>query len=148
MIYVFLNDYFSSERGMTVEMATLSLVLFAMGGFFGQGVGGFLGQYLYNRDKRWPCVLMGCTTIISVLPMFYLLNTSEIGDPLFFIVCIFAGFIIAMNGPNVRSVLQNVCVPETRGTAFAFFNLFDDVGKGAGPALVVVLVKLCNGSRR
>ena len=43
---------------------------------------------------------------------------------------------------------QNVCVPETRGTAFAFFNLADDLGKGAGPVLVVSLIKSCKGQRR
>jgi hypothetical protein len=34
------------------------------------------------------------------------------------------------------------------GTAFAFFNLADDLGKGAGPVLVVALIKACDGSRR
>lgn len=34
------------------------------------------------------------------------------------------------------------------GTAFAFFNLSDDLGKGAGPVLVVALIKACNGVRR
>jgi hypothetical protein len=48
--------------------------------------------------------------------------------------------------PNITP--QNVCVPETRGTAFAFFNLADDLGKGAGPVLVVSLIKSCNGQRK
>ncbi len=43
---------------------------------------------------------------------------------------------------------QNVCVPAIRGTAFAVFSLTDDIGKGLGPALVVVFIKACNGSRR
>jgi hypothetical protein len=34
------------------------------------------------------------------------------------------------------------------GTAFAFFNLADDLGKGAGPVLVVALIKACGGARR
>lgn len=29
--------------------------------------------------------------------------------------------------------LQNVCLPEIRGTAFALFTLTDDIGKGLGP---------------
>ena len=36
--------------------------------------------------------------------------------------------------------LQNVCAPETRGTAFAIFNLTDDIGKGAGPGESVLLL--------
>ncbi|CAN0121241.1 unnamed protein product, partial [Hapterophycus canaliculatus] len=35
---------------------------------------------------------------------------------------------------------RNVTLPSTRGTAFGVFNLFDDLGKGLGPALVSVLV--------
>ena len=45
----------------------------------------------------------------------------------------------------MRSVLQNVCTPETRGTAFALFNLTDDIGKGGGPLIVATLVVACNG---
>jgi predicted MFS family arabinose efflux permease len=31
MIYVFLNDYFSADRGLSVELATAALVLFGAG---------------------------------------------------------------------------------------------------------------------
>ena len=39
MIFVFLNDYFSQDRGMSVEAATGALVLFGVGGFIGQAAG-------------------------------------------------------------------------------------------------------------
>jgi hypothetical protein len=88
--------------------------------------------------------------------------------------------VAAVNGPNVRSVLQvlalllrvfsekllnmktcasfltvkyyivryqNVTYPENRGTAFALFNLSDDIGKGGGPVLVALLVRIF-GDRR
>ena len=42
MIYVFLNDYFSQDRGMSVETATGALVVFGLGGFLGQAIGKFL----------------------------------------------------------------------------------------------------------
>ena len=35
---------------------------------------------------------------------------------------------------------RNVTLPSTRGTAFGVFNLFDDLGKGLGPALVSLIV--------
>ncbi|CAN0553178.1 unnamed protein product, partial [Laminaria digitata] len=34
----------------------------------------------------------------------------------------------------------NTTLPSTRGTAFGVFNLFDDLGKGLGPALVSMFV--------
>ena len=33
----------------------------------------------------------------------------------------------------VNLCMQNVCMPEVRGTAFAIFTLTDDIGKGLGP---------------
>lgn len=45
-------------------------------------------------------------------------------------------------------MIQNVCTPEVRGTAFALYALTDDIGKGLGPALVVIFIRLCGGNRR
>ena len=41
------------------------------------------------------------------------------------------GLVVSINGPNIRTLLQNVTSPECRGTAFAFFTLADDLGKGS-----------------
>ena len=60
--------------------------------------------------------------------------------PMFLLSVMFTGFVAAIAGPNVRSVLQNVTSPENRGTAFALFTLSDDIGKGGGPVVVAFLV--------
>lgn len=44
-----------------------------------------------------------------------------------------AGIFSTATGTNVRATLMNTNAPETRGTAFAIFNLVDDLGKGLGP---------------
>ena len=106
MIYVFLNDYLSEDRGMSVEGATIALTCFGIGGLFGQIIGGWFGQVLYNINPRLQCLLMGSSTIVSVFPMLYLLNTINIHSAGFYIMAIFAGFTININGPNVRVVLQ------------------------------------------
>jgi hypothetical protein len=79
-----------------------------VGGLAGQLFGGWAGQHLYNRDPRLQCALMGATTMLSVLPMLYLLNTTYLADVGFYFMTIIAGFMVSMNGPNVRAVLQ-VC---------------------------------------
>lgn len=109
MVYVFLNDYLSSDRGLSVRTATLALTLFGIGGLVGQLWGGWYGQRLYNRDPCYQCILMGATTILSVFPMLYLLN-ARAGGALFFIMALVSGMLVSINGPNVRTVLQVMCM--------------------------------------
>jgi MFS family permease len=106
VIIVFLNDYFSEERGMTIQQATAALTCFGLGGLLGQLFGGWSGQKLYNYDPRYQTVLMGVSTLLSVIPILYLLNTSHTRDAGFFFMAWFGGFLVNINGPNVRVVLQ------------------------------------------
>lgn len=108
MIIVFLNDFLSNDKGMSVEAATAVLTCFGIGGLFGQFFGGWFGQRLYNRDPRWQCVFMGTSTMLSVPPILYILNAEIVGDAGFYFMAILGGFLVNMNGPNVRVVLQ-VC---------------------------------------
>lgn len=117
MIYVFLNDYFSSDRGMSVEAATGVLTCFGVGGLLGQLFGGWLGQRLYNKDPRLQTILMGISTVVSIGPMLYLLNTPTPGDAFFYIIGFLGGFVVNINGPNVRVVLQvkpSILLPRDR----------------------------------
>jgi MFS family permease len=106
VIYVFLNDYFSSNRGLSVEQSTMAIFTFGMGGLIGQLFGGWLGQVLYIQDKRLQCVLMSLSTLLSVLPMMYLINADVSASSGFYAMAAFAGALVSINGPNVRTVLQ------------------------------------------
>lgn len=143
MIYVFLNDYLSEDRHMTVQAATAVLTCFGIGGLAGQLFGGWFGQRLYNRQPQWQCLLMSASTLLSVPPALYVLNARTVGDIGFYFMASLFGFIVNMNGPNVRAVLQNVCMPEIRGTAFSIFTLTDDVGKGLGPGKHFMVLHEC-----
>lgn len=138
MIYVYLNDYLSANRGLSVQSATMALTIFGIGGFFGQCFGGYAGQALYNRNKRYASYLTSAATILGIFPLLYVVNGAA-GGALFYISALFAGFLVNITGPIVRSMLQNVTAPEARGTAFAFFTLTDDIGKGGGPVIVAAL---------
>lgn len=48
--------------------------------------------------------------------------------------------LVVMPVPLERSILTNVCPPELRGRANAILGIFDDLGKGLGPALVSILI--------
>lgn len=80
--------------------------------------------------------------IIGCFPLFYLLNNvgegSSYGVALLF--SMLSGFMASITGPNVRAILQNVTLPEQRGAAFALLNTTDDIGKGAGPFVIALMV--------
>jgi predicted MFS family arabinose efflux permease len=106
MIYVFLNDYLSTNRHMTIEAATITLTSFGVGGIIGQLFGGYFGQKLYNHNPRYQTILMGTSTLLAIAPMLLLINIEFSS---LFVICFVAfigGFVINMNGPNVRAVLQ------------------------------------------
>jgi predicted MFS family arabinose efflux permease len=136
MIGTFLNDFFSNDRGLSVELASTVLGVFGAGMFAGQIVGGIVGQITYNYKKSMLPLIMGSSTIFGVLPMLYMLNASDLNSMTFFVVTFLAGVFAVITGSNIRFVLQNVTSPETRGTAFSLFNLTDDVGAGSGPGML------------
>ena len=126
IITVFMSDYLSADRGLSISQATYVFTLFGLGGLCGQISGGWIGQALYNRDKRLQCLFMGICTLTAVLPMLSILSTDflplegavadETGKipvylpTMFLLSVVFTGFVAAITGPNVRSVLQ-VCIP-------------------------------------
>jgi len=143
IINTFLNDYLSADGGMTVQEATLTVMSLGVGSFFGLILGGYLGQRLYNLSPRLLPLLMGTATITSCLPLFYLFNSVDVNTSTFtrISVSVTAGLLAAIPSPNVKALLQNVTLPETRGRAFAFQVIFDDLGRGIGPLFVAQLIK-------
>ena len=140
MIGVFLNDFLVADNGApSILAATVACTVFAVGGLCGQAFGGWLGQRLYNHDKKLVAFLMGGSSILGVVPMLLLLNVPfsyGASLPIAFV----GGACASITGPNVRAVLQNCNLPETRGTTFALFALTDDLGKAFGPFLIAAFV--------
>lgn len=149
IVYVYLNDYFSEDRGLSIHEATVLLSMFGVGATIGILIGGSAGQYMYNIDKKYQCYLMGTSTVLSLLPLLVLINCDAregFSNGSFFLWMILAGITMNITGVNVNVVLQNVTTPGVRGTAFAFHALTDDLGKGGGPAAIALLIRAV-GSR-
>jgi len=148
VFFIFMNDYYSQEKGFSVETATLIVMAVGLGAIIGGFSGGLIGNKVYNINPKYLPVLCGTTILTGIIPMAFLLNyPSQAGltNPNFtlpVIIGFITGFIITIAAPNVRAILLNVNAPETRGSIFALYNLTDDLGKGFGPVIISQLIVL------
>ena len=140
MLNAYFVDYLHVQKGLSVEEGTLAVTLFGLGAVIGTVTGGIVGQRIYNSPggRSRIALVMAITTALGSVPGYYFLNANGYGpgDIWLYLSCLVGGCLASVTPPNVRAVLLNVNPPETRGTMFAFYTQIDDVGKGAGPALV------------
>jgi len=143
-IVTFLADYLAVEQGMKVQASTAVTAVFGVSCLCFAVTGGILGQQLYNRRKDRLPLLIGVTSSLAALPFIVLVNsprsavTAESGRPTAWALLLaLLGGCAAVSGPNIRMILMNVNDSEVRGTVFSAFTLFDDLGKGLGPSIIV-----------
>lgn len=152
VLFAYLNDFLSQEKGLPVEQATLLVSLFGVGSAVGGIGGGLVGQCTYRRNKRLLPVVMAASTGLGVFPMLVLVNSTFVSTAyvvLFVIPCTFlAGVLANINGTNVRPLLLNVNVPESRGSAVSVTNLVANLGKGVGPSIANAWMERVGGSRQ
>ena len=149
IINTYLNDYLSYDRGLSVEEATLVILVFGCGNFIGTLLGGIGSSYLYeHHDPRYPAILSSTSAIAGCFPLWALVNYNfddNEGKIVIALMSILAGAASGVTGPIVKSTLQNVCMPQMRGQCFALLNTFDDFGRGLGPAFVAWLIEKMGG---
>lgn len=147
MILIYLNDYLTRDKGLTIAEATSIIATFGIGAAVGSIGGGFLGQIVYRWKKSYLPVLMGTCTVLGTVPMYFLINAEgpQHHHRLLWHSLI-AGALVNVTGSNVRAVLLNVNLPDTRGTVLTFSNILNTLGRGAGPVLASYLVSF-GGSR-
>jgi len=143
MLLVFFNDFLAQQKHFSVPAATLVVSIFGIGGGVGIVLGGIVGQWLYNRRRRWMPLFTGLIVITSTPPMLWLVNDPLEEHAAVALACIavfMGGFSASACGPSIRAMIMNVNEPETRGVALALHVVLDDLGKGLGPAVVAVLI--------
>ncbi|GBF91667.1 MFS transporter [Raphidocelis subcapitata] len=149
VIGAYLNDYFSQDKGFSVAIATVIIIVFNLGGGVGLVAGGAAGQLLYNRRKELMPLLCGLASICTTGPMYYLVNAdikaAGLGPTL--AMAALAGLFSAVAAPNVRAAMLNVNEPETRGVALALQSITDDLGRGLGPIIVAAFISRLGGRR-
>eukprot|EP00879_Flechtneria_rotunda_P006260 GHRR01006579.1.p1 GENE.GHRR01006579.1~~GHRR01006579.1.p1 ORF type:complete len:583 (+),score=156.80 GHRR01006579.1:972-2720(+) len=138
VMQTYITDYLHINKGYTVELATVVLLLFGVGCAVGVIAGGAAGQLLYNWRKESMAVLTGASVLAGVGPMLALVNADlqAIGFGATLVLSALAGVLVSIAGPNLRAIMLNVNTPETRGVAIALQSVTDDLGRGLGPVIV------------
>lgn len=142
VFFIYLNDFYSQDKGFSVEAATLIVMLIGAAAILGGFIGGLIGNRVYNIRPKYLPLLCGASTLVGIVPMALLLNypgsagaaDQNVAVPL--ALGFLTGFLVSVTGPNVKAMLLNVNTPETRGSIFALFNLTDNLGKGFGPVII------------
>jgi MFS family permease len=153
VFFVFLNDFLAQDKGYSVQTATHIVMGIGGASIAGGFIGGLIGNRLYNRHPRYLPLLCGVTTLLGVIPTAALIqfparSGADASTLPLLLIGVAAGFTVAMTSSNVRAILLNVNAPETRGSIFALFNLFDDLGRGLGPFVISRFILLLDSRER
>ena len=150
VIFVFLNDYLSQERGFTVPDATYLVLIFGLGCAAGGVLGGYLGQAVQAVNRSYLPLFMAVTTAAGILPFWGLLNSHFTNAHGFWGLALAGsgGLIASLPSVNVRPCLINVNPPETRGASLTAANLLINLGRGVGPSCVTFLTTIWRADRQ
>jgi sugar phosphate permease len=91
------------------------------------------------RDVNLVIYMLVAAALFAVPPTLLVLNL-EFDFKTLIPIGFVAGTFAMVSAPNVKALLLNVNIPDTRGSAMAVFSLCDDVGKGLGPPIIAALV--------
>ncbi|MCB1143778.1 MAG: MFS transporter [Leptospiraceae bacterium] len=143
VFFVYLVDYYESVYGLSKTLASGYLTVAGVGIMIGTFLGGIIGQWLYNKKKVLQPIFAASSIFIGIIPCYFLLHSQEIAQSALFLgINFLTGIIITLPMSNVRSILINTNEPKNRSTAFAVYNLTDDLGKGLGPAISALILGL------
>jgi translation initiation factor 4G len=150
IIFVFLNDYLSQERGFSVPDATYLVFMFGLGCAVGGVLGGWWGQVFSMWNRSYLPIFMAGTTFLGVFPFVGLLNGSFTNahgvEAVFY--SFMGGLIASLPSVNVRPCIINVNPPETRGAALTAANLIVCLARGIGPSCITLMGAIWHVNRR
>jgi MFS family permease len=142
VMFVFLNDFLSQERGFTVTDATFLVAVFGIGCAAGGIIGGYVGQIIMQRyDRSYLPLFMAVTTMAGIVPFVWLLNStfSNARGIQGIALAGMGGLIASLPSVLVRPCILNVNPPESRGAAMTTANLLVQLGRGLGPSCITLI---------
>ena len=152
ILLVYLHDFLIEDIKFRSDEALVVITILAGAGFIGIVLGGFLGQYAYQRGTKYLALLCSVMSVLRVVPSFFIFGwpymfggQGEVSRGGFLTVLVIAGISATLAVPGMGAMLLNVNLPETRGTVTALYSVLEDLSKGVGSYLVAMVVPLVGG---
>jgi predicted MFS family arabinose efflux permease len=145
-IATFMPDFLHKDLGFSVKASTGVMAVFGISGLVCALVGSGIGQAIFNKNRKDLPIFVAICICAGAIPMVLLALFGGTG----FITILLAlfGGVAASAGPNLKGMLMNANSNDDRGSVFSLFSLVDNVGKGLGPSVLVMLTWILGGSRR
>lgn len=140
---IFLNDFLLEDKDKSEGTAAFVLLLFGLAAGGSTLVGGFLVDRYIQKAPHYLPIIAAVSTFIAPFSLIAVLRTNSLSKEsagLGFLM-FSSGLSAGLAGIIMKGILLHVALPETRGTAFAFQSLLDDLGRGVGPFIISVIIR-------
>lgn len=126
---------FNPEAQLLVMLAALMAMV------IGNISAGIIGDWAFRRNRKGRVVFATLTVIIGLV-FFNMAFLTKGGLELFLVLGALTALFMPMAGPCVSSSVQDVALPEIRGSAMAMLLFFYNVGSAFAPLLTGYIADL------
>ncbi|MEM4168890.1 MAG: MFS transporter [Thermoproteota archaeon] len=129
-----LFTYMTDVRGFEAGSQLLVMLAALLSMVAGNLLAGLTGDWAFKRNKRGRVVFATLTVVIGLV-FFNMAFLTRGGVELFLILGAMTALFMPMAGPCVSSSVQDVALPEVRGSAMAMLLFFYNVGSAFAPLI-------------
>lgn len=127
--------YLSDERGFseTTQYMVMAIAVIILA--IGYPVGGALGDYFFNRDKRGRLYVSMVGVLLGAVFLWFTLNVPNENVLLFTVLLACTAFFMPFASPNVVSTVYDITLPEVRSTAVSVQYFIKSLGAASAPLI-------------
>ncbi len=131
-----------TARALSYTQATGVLAALVMGAAVGSVLGGFLGDAMARRSRRYGRIVLAQISVFSGVPLTYLIFTLPLSFAQFFALSAVTAVVITWAGTGARDpIISEVIPPELRGSAYALSSLVEGGISAGGPFIAGLLAQ-------
>lgn len=129
-----LFTYMTDVRGFDPSSQLLVMLAALLSMVAGNLLAGVFGDWAFKRNRRGRLVFATLTVVVGLI-FFDMAFLTKGGVELFLILGAMTALFMPMAGPCVSSSVQDVALPEVRGSAMAMLLFFYNVGSAFAPLI-------------